>query len=81
MHAKYLSAYGLLKTYQQQFLTNYRYQKYWYYTPKHNMHIKAALIDLSGTLHVEDQPTPNAPMALKRLVFVRRKKTKTLIYL
>ncbi|XP_054742670.1 haloacid dehalogenase-like hydrolase domain-containing protein 2 [Anastrepha obliqua] len=32
-----------------------------------NMSIKAALIDLSGTLHVEDEPTPNAVYALKRL--------------
>uniref|UniRef100_A0A1B0GDE4 Haloacid dehalogenase-like hydrolase domain-containing protein 2 n=2 Tax=Glossina TaxID=44049 RepID=A0A1B0GDE4_GLOMM len=32
-----------------------------------NMSIKAALVDLSGTLHVEDQPTPNAVEALKRL--------------
>ncbi|XP_075145270.1 haloacid dehalogenase-like hydrolase domain-containing protein 2 [Haematobia irritans] len=31
------------------------------------MPIKAALIDLSGTLHVEDQPTPDAVNALKRL--------------
>ncbi|EDW02790.1 haloacid dehalogenase-like hydrolase domain-containing protein 2 [Drosophila grimshawi] len=31
------------------------------------MSIKAALIDLSGTLHVEDDPTPNAPVALQRL--------------
>ncbi|XP_036340954.1 haloacid dehalogenase-like hydrolase domain-containing protein 2 isoform X2 [Rhagoletis pomonella] len=32
-----------------------------------NMSIKAALIDLSGTLHVEDKPTPKAVDALKRL--------------
>lgn len=31
------------------------------------MSIKAALIDLSGTLHIEDEPTPNAIEALKRL--------------
>ncbi|XP_034098575.1 haloacid dehalogenase-like hydrolase domain-containing protein 2 [Drosophila albomicans] len=31
------------------------------------MSIKAALIDLSGTLHVEDDPTPNAVAALQRL--------------
>ncbi|KAH8410426.1 hypothetical protein KR215_005521 [Drosophila sulfurigaster] len=31
------------------------------------MSIKAALIDLSGTLHVEDEPTPNAVAALQRL--------------
>ncbi|XP_055839861.1 haloacid dehalogenase-like hydrolase domain-containing protein 2 [Episyrphus balteatus] len=31
------------------------------------MPIKAALIDLSGTMHVEDDPTPNAIEALKRL--------------
>ncbi|XP_037712416.1 haloacid dehalogenase-like hydrolase domain-containing protein 2 [Drosophila subpulchrella] len=31
------------------------------------MSIKGALIDLSGTLHVEDEPTPNAVEALKRL--------------
>ncbi|XP_020807851.1 haloacid dehalogenase-like hydrolase domain-containing protein 2 [Drosophila serrata] len=31
------------------------------------MSIQAALIDLSGTLHVEDDPTPNAVEALKRL--------------
>lgn len=31
-----------------------------------NMSIKAALIDLSGTLHIEDEPTPNAIEALKR---------------
>lgn len=31
------------------------------------MSIKAALIDLSGTLHVEDEPTPNAVDALKKL--------------
>ncbi|BFF93324.1 haloacid dehalogenase-like hydrolase domain-containing protein 2 [Drosophila madeirensis] len=31
------------------------------------MSIKAALIDLSGTLHVEDDPTPNAVEALARL--------------
>jgi len=30
------------------------------------MSIKGALIDLSGTLHVEDEPTPNAVEALKR---------------
>ncbi|KAM8716493.1 hypothetical protein ACLKA7_003381 [Drosophila subpalustris] len=29
--------------------------------------IKAALVDLSGTLHVEDDPTPNAVDALQRL--------------
>lgn len=32
-----------------------------------SMPIKAALIDLSGTLHVEDQPTPDAVNALTRL--------------
>ncbi|XP_017954408.1 haloacid dehalogenase-like hydrolase domain-containing protein 2 [Drosophila navojoa] len=31
------------------------------------MSVRAALIDLSGTLHVEDEPTPNAAMALHRL--------------
>ncbi|XP_002067164.2 haloacid dehalogenase-like hydrolase domain-containing protein 2 [Drosophila willistoni] len=31
------------------------------------MSIKAALIDLSGTLHVEDEPTPNAIEALTKL--------------
>ncbi|CAD6996849.1 haloacid dehalogenase-like hydrolase domain-containing protein 2 [Ceratitis capitata] len=31
------------------------------------MSIKAALIDLSGTLHIEDEPTPSAVEALKRL--------------
>lgn len=31
------------------------------------MPIKAALIDLSGTMHVEDDPTPDAVEALKRL--------------
>lgn len=31
------------------------------------MSVKAALIDLSGTLHVEDDPTPNAVAALQRL--------------
>ncbi|XP_023170253.1 haloacid dehalogenase-like hydrolase domain-containing protein 2 [Drosophila hydei] len=31
------------------------------------MPVKAALIDLSGTLHVEDDPTPNALMGLQRL--------------
>lgn len=31
------------------------------------MRIKAALIDISGTLHVEDDPTPDAVDALKRL--------------
>ncbi|ALC39880.1 maker556 [Drosophila busckii] len=30
------------------------------------MPIKAALIDLSGTLHVEDEPTPNAIRALQK---------------
>lgn len=35
---------------------------------KNKMPIKAALIDLSGTLHVEDQPTPDAVSALKMLV-------------
>lgn len=28
--------------------------------------IKALLIDLSGTLHVDDDPTPNAVIALNR---------------
>ncbi|XP_011189365.2 haloacid dehalogenase-like hydrolase domain-containing protein 2 [Zeugodacus cucurbitae] len=32
-----------------------------------NMVIKAALIDLSGTLHIDDEPTPDAVSALKRL--------------
>lgn len=32
------------------------------------MAIKAALIDLSGTLHVEDDPTPNAVAALQKLL-------------
>ncbi|XP_039950772.1 haloacid dehalogenase-like hydrolase domain-containing protein 2 [Bactrocera neohumeralis] len=32
-----------------------------------NMVIKAALIDLSGTLHIENEPTPDAVNALKRL--------------
>ncbi|KAH8412231.1 hypothetical protein KR009_000594 [Drosophila setifemur] len=31
------------------------------------MSIQAALIDLSGTLHVEDDPTPNAVQALSKL--------------
>ncbi|XP_064553492.1 haloacid dehalogenase-like hydrolase domain-containing protein 2 isoform X3 [Drosophila montana] len=31
------------------------------------MSIRAALIDLSGTLHVEDEPTPDAVVALQRL--------------
>ncbi|XP_067621835.1 haloacid dehalogenase-like hydrolase domain-containing protein 2 isoform X3 [Eurosta solidaginis] len=31
------------------------------------MIIKAALIDLSGTLHIEDSPTPNAVEGLRRL--------------
>ncbi|KAH8395592.1 hypothetical protein KR222_001690 [Zaprionus bogoriensis] len=31
------------------------------------MSIKAALIDLSGTLHVEDEPTPDAVAALQKL--------------
>lgn len=33
-----------------------------------NMVIKAALIDLSGTLHVEDEPTADAVNALKRFL-------------
>ncbi|XP_073823565.1 haloacid dehalogenase-like hydrolase domain-containing protein 2 [Musca autumnalis] len=37
------------------------------YSSVAGMPIKAALIDLSGTLHVEDQPTPDAVNALKRL--------------
>lgn len=32
--------------------------------------IKAILIDLSGTLHIEDDPTPNALEALARLVLL-----------
>lgn len=34
-----------------------------------NMVIKAALIDLSGTLHVEDEPTADAVGALKRFLY------------
>lgn len=33
-----------------------------------NGKIKAILIDLSGTLHIDDEPTPNAIEALERLV-------------
>lgn len=33
------------------------------------MSIKAALIDLSGTLHVEDEATPDAVMALKEYIY------------
>lgn len=33
--------------------------------------IKAALIDLSGTLHVDDEQTPGAVEALKELVFLK----------
>lgn len=32
------------------------------------MAIQAALIDLSGTLHIEDDPTPNAVAALQKLL-------------
>ena len=32
-----------------------------------DMKLKALLIDLSGTLHVGNQPTPGAAEALKRL--------------
>lgn len=28
--------------------------------------IKAVLIDLSGTIHVDDEPTPNAIQALEK---------------
>lgn len=38
-----------------------------FFVPLRRMAIKAALIDLSGTLHVEDDPTPNAVAALQRL--------------
>lgn len=30
--------------------------------------IKAILIDLSGTIHIDDEPTPNAIQALNKLV-------------
>lgn len=30
--------------------------------------IKAILIDLSGTIHVDDEPTPNAIQALQKCV-------------
>lgn len=68
MCTRYFSAYCLHQLYQQQLLTNYRYKYLWNSATKAKMHIKAALIDLSGTLHVEDQPTPDAVNALKRLV-------------
>lgn len=35
--------------------------------------IKAVLIDLSGTLHIDDDPTPNAIVALQKyfeLIFI-----------
>lgn len=66
MFTKYMSAYC---HYQQQLLISCRFKSLWNNTVDCKMHIKAALIDLSGTLHVEDQPTPNAVNALKRLVF------------
>uniref|UniRef100_A0A1A9WGT8 Haloacid dehalogenase-like hydrolase domain-containing protein 2 n=1 Tax=Glossina brevipalpis TaxID=37001 RepID=A0A1A9WGT8_9MUSC len=52
-----------------------RKYKHFYYLPQNiktlhgirKMGIKSALIDLSGTLHIEDQPTPDAVEALKRL--------------
>lgn len=30
--------------------------------------IKAVLIDLSGTIHIDDEPTPNAIEALQKLI-------------
>ncbi|KAH8297922.1 hypothetical protein KR018_000693 [Drosophila ironensis] len=46
------------------------------------MSIKAALIDLSGTLHVEDDPTPNAVSALARHVTLQLRSGKaSLIYI
>lgn len=37
-------------------------------TKTHMVPVKAALIDLSGTLHVDDQPTDGAVDALKRYI-------------
>lgn len=33
-----------------------------------SLKIKAILIDLSGTIHIDDEPTPNAIQALNKLV-------------
>ena len=67
MWSKHLSAFR--HTYhKQQYSIGFKCIWYSIDTVKNKMPIKAALIDLSGTLHVEDQPTPDAVSALKRLV-------------
>ncbi|XP_037816575.1 haloacid dehalogenase-like hydrolase domain-containing protein 2 [Lucilia sericata] len=68
MYTKYLSAFCRNQYHhKQQLFTIKRYKNLWNYSIKSKMPIKAALIDLSGTLHVEDQPTPDAVNALQRL--------------
>ncbi|TMW49296.1 hypothetical protein DOY81_005596 [Sarcophaga bullata] len=63
MWCKYLSAFR----HKQQYSIGFKCMRYSIDTVKNKMPIKAALIDLSGTLHVEDQPTQDAVNALKRL--------------